>query len=272
MTKLMDRVLPSDSLGPHKLQEHMLSTYTQLRWWLLGLGALFPIALVLFRKSLPAGCEGATMQFFDLRILKSLSAYYHAGDASRSIFVGGLVAIGVILALYKGFTKRENLLLNAAGIFAAIVVFYPTACGDEKGIAITEDISVHGLSAVLFFACIAAVSWFCAEATLELLDKETQRDVYEGFKRRYRWIAFLFVPALPLAWLLDVTLTGGQAFPFWIEVIGIEIFAYYWFTKNREMGLKRGGELPERKALEGRLQVVDGKVSQTAATSASAKA
>jgi hypothetical protein len=56
---------------------------------------------------------------------ESISAYYFT--PTHSIFVGGLVAIGVALIAVKGSTDLEDALLNVAGVLAPIVAFVPTS-------------------------------------------------------------------------------------------------------------------------------------------------
>lgn len=55
----------------------------------------------------------------------SISASFYT--PVRSVFVGGLVAIGVCLITIKGRTDAEDILLNIAGMLAPIVAFVPTS-------------------------------------------------------------------------------------------------------------------------------------------------
>lgn len=55
---------------------------------------------------------------------ESISAYYFT--PVQSVFVGALVAIGVCLVAIRGNTDTEDVLLNAAGMFAPLVAFVPT--------------------------------------------------------------------------------------------------------------------------------------------------
>src|SRR3954454_17073222 len=54
---------------------------------------------------------------------ESISAYYYT--PTHSVFVGGLVAIGVALIAVKGSTDLEDALLNISGVLAPIVAFVP---------------------------------------------------------------------------------------------------------------------------------------------------
>ena len=55
----------------------------------------------------------------------SISAYFYT--PVQSVFVAALVVIGVGLVAIKGSTDWEDVLLNLAGVLAAIVAFVPTS-------------------------------------------------------------------------------------------------------------------------------------------------
>lgn len=54
----------------------------------------------------------------------SLSAYYYT--PVRAVLVATLVALGLCMVCLKGNTDAEDILLNLAGMFAAVVAFVPT--------------------------------------------------------------------------------------------------------------------------------------------------
>src|SRR5215213_1970839 len=104
-----------------ELQQHMLGTYGSLRVGLAVIAISLPIVVVLSGKVL-----------HHVWIEPSLSAYYHVPSVTsflttRDLFVGGLFAAAACLYLYKGFSDKENVALNLAGIFAALVAVLPTA-------------------------------------------------------------------------------------------------------------------------------------------------
>lgn len=128
-----------------ELQEHMLWTYYGLRVGLAAVGFALPLLVLI-----AGGLRGVWLE-------PSISAYYYTRPeppwfTTRDIFVGGLLAASACLYLYKGFSNKENIALNLAGIFAVLVAFLPTAVSKET-IGIVSKL--HGTSAVLFFACIA---------------------------------------------------------------------------------------------------------------------
>ena len=97
--------------APERDDAAAVATYRYLR---LGL-VLIVIALgwSLGAQRVHAGCWQG-----------SISAYYYT--PVHSIFVGGMVAIGVALIAIKGSTVVEDLLLNFAGMLAPVVAFVPT--------------------------------------------------------------------------------------------------------------------------------------------------
>jgi len=88
-----------------------LKTYRYLRIGMVLVVVALAAAVVLERRE--AGC-----------LQTSISAYYFT--PARSVFVGGLIAIGVSLVVIKGSTAFEDACLNVAGMLAPIVAFVPT--------------------------------------------------------------------------------------------------------------------------------------------------
>lgn len=92
-------------------------TYNYVRLAIVGLVVALTASVVL-EWALNARCiEG------------SISAYYYT--PAHSVFVGSLVAIGVLLIAIKG-TRTEDLFLNLAGFMAPIVALVPTKVPEAK--------------------------------------------------------------------------------------------------------------------------------------------
>ena len=87
-------------------------TYNYVRLAIVGLLVALAASVVLERVFNATCIEG------------SISAYYYT--PAHSIFVGALVAIGVLLIAIKG-TRTEDLFLNLAGFMAPIVALVPTS-------------------------------------------------------------------------------------------------------------------------------------------------
>ena len=150
-----------DRKSAGQLQGHMLGTYFSLRWALAGIAIALPIVVAI---------EG-WIECGRVWIGPSISHYYYVSAplgffTTRDLFVGGLIAAAACLYAYRGFSTRENVALNLAGIFAFLVAVLPTAthhynsCDPFNGSA--DDggprSRLDGTAAVLFFLCIAYVT------------------------------------------------------------------------------------------------------------------
>ncbi len=88
----------------------------------------------------------------------SISAYYYT--PARSVFVAALVSIGVAMVCLRGNTPGEDLLLNLAGMFAAVVAFVPTldpgTCWSVKSATEARAANIaNNLSALLIAGALA---------------------------------------------------------------------------------------------------------------------
>lgn len=91
-------------------EAHVRETYRYLRIGLIGAAALLGVAVLLERAH--TDCWQG-----------SISAYYYT--PARGVFVGTLVAIGLVMIVIKG-KGLEDLYLNLAGMLAPVVAFIPT--------------------------------------------------------------------------------------------------------------------------------------------------
>ena len=163
---------------PRPISEQIQGTYFRLRFIVAIIGLLFPVILYF----------GGRMNHFGLR--GSMSAYYWAtekapcpcGDkpersgkciqieknsdeekacfalpaateagSMRSYFVGFLFAVGAILFANKGYSRREDILLNIAGVSAWMIALFPMPwTGKPEPLA-----WVHFTAAIIFFLAIA---------------------------------------------------------------------------------------------------------------------
>jgi len=211
------------------LQPHESATYRTLRWGTALLGLALP--WVLWIGGLLAGQP----------LQDSMSAYYYT--AMRDEFVGVLVAVGVLLVVYRGYTLPENLVLDLAGVFLAGVAFVPMGQGGGGGL------SLHGTLAVLFFLCIAYVCLFRAGDTLGLV---TDEEVRRRFRVAYRVTGALMVASPLIAVALSLLLeprSPFRAIVFFAEAVGVYVFAAYWIVKSREIRITDS----ERRAMAGEL-------------------
>lgn len=215
-----------DEKSAVELQAHMLGTYDALRVMLTLIGFALPVVVA------GAGC----FQQGYCRIGPSLSDYYYVASrypvfTTRDLFVGGLLATATCLYSYKGFSTRENVALNLAGVFACFVALVPTAAN-------AEDVGLrskgHAVAAVLFFLCIAYVSLRRSRDTLRLLP-QAKRDRYA----RIYFVTGSAMVASPAGavWLSFATDPSSPAgtWIFFVETLGVWAFASYWYFKTREM-------------------------------------
>lgn len=231
---------PPKRLHPHlpmnkNLSDHISATYRALRIGIAVTAFAFPILLAVGGYLL-AG----------LALEGSMSAYYHAGNSvMRNVFVGILFAVGMILFLYQGFTRLEDWALNLAGVFALGVALFPTAWPAGSG---GSPFSTHGISAVLFFLCIAYVCIFRASDTLSLVKDPKKRERYRAL---YKIIGIAMIASPVIAFVLISLLKLNKSIIFFVEAAGVYVFSWYWLLKSREIAQTNA----DRKAARGKLHV-----------------
>jgi len=99
-------------------------TYLYLRLVLAGASISLPLVLIV-----GGWVNGVPTQ-------ATLSNYYFAEfppAVLRSAFVGPLSVMGALLIIYRGYTERDNLLHNLAGMCALAVALFPMECPYLKG-------------------------------------------------------------------------------------------------------------------------------------------
>jgi len=216
-----------------KLYRHVFSTYNNLRIGIAILGLLLPLVLYIVGK----------IQGIDLQ--NSISAYFHAEEGGyilRTLFVGILIIIGVVLIMYEGYSRKENIALNFAGIFAIGVALFPMSWDskndnyDFPGIDLFNleifKISLHGFFAIAFFSCVAYVCFRCQDDTLELI-KDSKKRLH--YKNKYRIIGALMLILPVVAACTSVLTKDTSSIVFWVEVVAIVVFAFYWLEKSKEI-------------------------------------
>lgn len=225
-----------DRKSATELQEHMMGTYYSLRVGLATIGIALPLLVL-----------AAGHILHEVSLQGSISAYYHGETqvrflTTRDLFVGVLLAIAACLYFYKGFSTRENVALNLAGLFALVVALLPTNLPGTDPDTVAK---VHKTCAVLFFFCIAYVSIWRARDTLYLLP-ESKRPQYR------RWYVFTGIAMIvsPLAAIWLNAMLASDTRIFWVETLGVWAFAAYWIVKTREMRESHA----ERRALDGELE------------------
>jgi len=97
-----------------------------------------------------------------------------------------------------------------------------------------SQLSLHGICAVLAFACIAVVIVWYADSTLSEL-KTTEPATYKRYKTTYFFIAAYMVLSIAASILLNYLHHGQGFYILAAEASGIWAFAAYWFVKNSEL-------------------------------------
>jgi succinate dehydrogenase hydrophobic anchor subunit len=180
--------------------------------------------------------------------LESISHYYYTRVSG--IFVIILSLLAFFLIVYKGKEPVDFYISLFAGIFALLVVLFPTnniteICGDAaKKYAVTilpnSDFRVyfHYTAAALFFLCLSYMSFFLFTKS----DKSpSKRGTHKIIRNRiYRTCGVLMLLAL-------LTLFAGslkiihpsyfKTFPltFWMETLAIESFGFAWLVKGETL-------------------------------------
>ena len=224
---------------PVDLSKRIASTYFYLRMGMGIIALVFPVLLWI------GGRVGA-----NLPLQGSMSAYYHAEQGyMRDWFVGILFAIGIMLFLYKGFTRIEDYVLNVAGVLALGIALFPMAW-PESGKPPYYG-TIHGSCAIFFFLCIAYVCIFHGDDTLDLLEQNRGQKAIQKYRRTYKILGSLMIIS-PLIAAGASTFFGFSSFSFFVETVGVWVFAAYWLVKTREEFWTGADE----KAAKGELEVV----------------
>src|SRR5258708_38213891 len=140
-----------------------LISYMSLRRAVEAIGILLPLVLA-----------GLNMLFGWAVVLQgSISGYYYT--AARGVLVGSLCAIGVFLFTYRGYDRRDDVLTNAAGLFAIGVALFPTAPPNPSSWSTVAGY-VHACCAVLLFGVLAAIALWQFTRTERNAKKTAQKN------------------------------------------------------------------------------------------------
>ena len=204
------------------MKKRVAETYLWLRGWMALIAFVFPIILTVY------GWLWAGLPAQD-----SLSADYHTGDgAMRDWFVGLLFALGIILIVYRGFSDKEDALLNIGGWAAWGIAIFPMAWPGYPGFALGR-FSLHGLCAFGLFFSVGLVCWLCASDTLEKSREEPV--VVQGFRKAYFILGLLMFVAPVTVFLLAQFHFGLTILM--AEAAGMLVFAVFWALKTYEIWL-----------------------------------
>ena len=211
-----DRRLPADATWCETPADYIVETYFVLRIVIAGGALLLPAALLLWTAVDPA----VSMQ-------PSISAFYYT--RARGIFVGAVVAIGVALMAYRGYTRGSNLLLNTAGVLAIVVALVPTT-DPATNVADPGNV-LHAVAALAFFILAALSIVFYGQATVsDIPDPHLQ----QRYRATYRVITAIVVVLPVIAFVLAWTVEPGVRL-FIVETASLYAFATFWLIKTYEL-------------------------------------
>jgi hypothetical protein len=138
--------------------------------------------------------------------LSSVSAYFYT--PARSVFVAGLVGLGVCMLALRGLNLAEDIFLNIGGIFAFLVAFVPTGGGsgpcqdpDTRVSASVHDnitaLLIVGIVAIAMAFILLGIGWNGLEKT------HRWWALAEGIFALALWTATLIVITFYLSWALS---------------------------------------------------------------------
>lgn len=247
---LIDRSTPENDAAA--LRRHFSITYLSMRMVLFLLAFSMPVVLVHY---------GDIRHGLDFQ--SSMSAYFWAAQTPeqcatfpmRTIFVGYLFAIGVLLFAYKGLTGLENTLLNLAALCAFAVAVYPESLGIEEPIDAREaqlyetceavwlwakahanlpTTKIHWIAAVLLFGLLATVALTCAKDSLKYLPQRYNPGFY---RYMYSILGVLMGFFWPIGVFIAYVFDLSEHKTFIIETLGVVTFGLYWSVKTIELSM-----------------------------------
>lgn len=233
-----------------ELQDHMIGTYFSVRIAMAVISFLFAPFLWFIGQF-----------WYNIPLQNSMSSYYFAGSSEpgpirslfvyindvipsqflldflanldgpapmRSWFVGALFVLGILLYLYKGFSRWESWLLSVAGLAAVMVAIFPMQwdCGDS-----CQFITAHGIFAIVTFVCMTIVARFPSKDMLHRLSEERKN----FYGRLYNLTGFAMLVFPFLVFVFSDIIGDNSRLIFFLELGGIWSFSSYWYIKSLEL-------------------------------------
>ena len=253
-----------------KLRNHVLRTYLSLRLGLIVLGVLLP--LVLWIGGVYAGIplQPSISQYYHTALgdvfvgfLWAVAAilYLYKGFSEKENYALNLAAIFLIgVSLIPTSMSAFNYAKQALNFAGPVALRDGTRIAGAIDVRLENELTsvlenaeerdksiqgmnplgaigpkVHGICAILFFILVAYVCFFRSGDTFRLFKDPANLNAYQ---RRYAIIAAALI-LVPLAVLALEQLDVGDRFHlvFWLEAVGIWIFAIYWLVKTFEFRL-----------------------------------
>lgn len=155
---------------------------------LVGLGAA-----VIYQRAQPS-CS-----------LSSVSAYFYT--PARSMFVAGLVGLGVCMLALRGMNLAEDIFLNIGGIFAFLVAFVPTGGGSascqDPDIRVSASVRDNVIALLIVGILAIAVAFTLLAIGWKGREKAHRRwALAEGIVALALWAGTLIAITFYLSWAL----------------------------------------------------------------------
>lgn len=205
-------------------------SYLYFRIFIGCIGIAFPFVLLVGQKLL----EGS--------ILNAISDYNYS-LSMRNVFVGGLVALGMLLIAYQ-YARVDNVVTTIAGLCAMGVAFFPEAPATSP---------THGQKVIGIFHLVFAASFFVilAYIALFLFTKSAALDPTARKRQRnqvYRVCGGVIIACIVL--LLSLLVVSVPAWidalhpVYWLETVAVVAFGAAWIVKG-ELLLRDDGAAPD---------------------------
>ena len=180
--------------------------------------------------------------------LKSISHYYYTRVSG--IFVIILSLLAFFLIVYKGKEPVDFYISLFAGVFALLVVLFPTnniteICGDSaKKYSVTilpiSDFRMHFhyTAAGFFFLSLSYMSFFIFTKSNKSTSKRGTNKIIRN--RIYRTCGVLMVLAILILFAGSIKIIPQDCFKtfpltFWMETLAIESFGFAWLVKGETL-------------------------------------
>jgi len=172
------------------LQTRMLSTYNSMRFGMFAIAAAAPVVIVLWGFIFGVSWQNSISAYYFAPLADSADKLVYSIYPGRVLFVGILFALGSFLYLYKGFSKREDVSLNFAGLFALGVALCPMYYEADY---IPFSNRLHFGFAILLFICMAYTAIFCHDDTLRWVADPNRRLRYKVAYHVIGWFMGCFL-------------------------------------------------------------------------------
>lgn len=172
--------------------------------------------------------------------LESISHYYFTRVSG--IFTITISLLAMFLIIYKGKELVDFILSTVAGVFALLVVLFPTSNIDRMSPDFACSVTTlntnefrttqHYISAAIFLLSLAAMALFVFTRSDKTKSMTPQKKIRNFC---FRLCGSLMVAALVTALLGNYNVIHlpvfGDSLTFWMETIAVESFGFAWLIK-----------------------------------------